>query len=739
MNIKKPNMNVGAAILFSIFSLLFFILAFRFLLIQSSGEVQGEVLAVKAEQKYTKENTLEGKRGSIFDRNGEVIAEDTVAYKLVAILNPDVTTDPKKPKHVVDPKETARKLAPYLEMEESEILAILENGIKDRKYQVEFQTAGSNISHQTKNEIDEIKLPGITFIRDTKRFYPNGVFASHLIGFVDPLEDKENGIISKGKLGIEQLYDKYLVEKDGKVIYKSDFWGYLLPGKDENVVPPENGNNLYLTIDKKIQTFLEDAVSKVDESYNPEKIMAVVANAKTGEILAMTQRPTFHPGTREGIDQTWHNELVESTIEPGSTMKIFTLASAIEEGVFNPNATFKSGSYSVLGQRIYDHNIQGWGEITFLEGIQKSSNVGVAYLLELMGADTFRKYLDSFKFGQPTGIGLQNEASGEIKYTWPIEKVTTTYGQGTTVTPLQLIQAMTAITNHGKMVKPYIVDRIEDASGNIVKEFETEVIGQPVSAETAKEVLDILESAVTDGTGKNFQINGYSVSGKTGTAQIPDPVTGKYLTGYDNYVFSFLGTAPKEDPKLIVYVAVQKPDLDEEKYEGGSVPVSLIFNSVMENSLKYLNIQPEKIEVAKSVPIPDFTGVSPVAAKKELEQLGFTPIVIGKGEEVLKTYPSNGETILQGEKVIIKTDGNLIAPDMKGWSLRDVMKFVLAANLTIKVEGKGFVQSQSITAGVTVKKGDPLTVKLVTPEESMTKEKKSDNENSNNSSNDPQS
>jgi len=729
MKIKKSNMNVGAAILFFIFSLLFFILTYRFLTIQTSGEIKGEVLAAKAEQKYTKESKIEGKRGTIFDRNGEVIAEDTDSYKLVAILNPEVTTDPKKPKHVVDPKLTAQKLSKYIQMKESEILSIIENGIKENLFQVEFQSAGSNITHQTKNEIEKLELPGITFIRESKRFYPNGIFASHLIGFVDHEENPENGSSSVGKLGIEQLFDQYLAETDGKVVYESDFWGYLLPGKDEKVYPPKNGNNLYLTIDKKIQTFLEDAVSKVDEAYKPKKIMALVADAKTGEILAMTQRPTFHPSTREGIEQSWHNEVVETSFEPGSTMKVFTLAAAIEEGVFNPNATFQSGKYTVLGQSIHDHNYSGWGEITYLEGIKKSSNVAVAYLLELMGADTFRKYLDSFKFGQKTNIGLQNEATGEIKYTWPIEKVTTSFGQGTTVTPLQLVQAMTAITNQGKMIKPHVVDRIEDNDGNVVKKFKSEIIGQPVSAATAKKVLDVLEETVKDGTGMNFQINGYSVAGKTGTAQIPDPNPGKaYLTGHDNYIFSFLGTAPKEDPKLIVYVAVQQPDLDEEKYEGGSVPVSLIFNPVMENSLKYLNIEPQKIETIKSLPIPDLQGKMVDVAQQELEKIGLTPIVIGNGNKVTETYPMKGEVILEGEKVLIKTNGELTAPDMSGWSLRDVMKFVAVSDLNLTVEGSGFVKAQSISPNKAVKKGDALTVKLDTPQSIVKKKKEKKNQ-----------
>lgn len=727
MSKKQPNMNAGAAVLFLIFSLLFFILIFRFVSIQVTGEVHGQALAAKAKQKYTNEKVIEAVRGTIFDRKGEVIAEDTTAYTLVAILDESVTSSPKKPRHVADPGKTARELAKYIDMKESDIYKRL---TKEGVYQVEFGKAGRDISHQTKREIEELKLPGITFIRDSKRFYPNGIFSSHLVGYVEK-EDKDGKAITSGKLGIEKTLNEQLTGKNGSLSFESDLWGFLLPDAEKKITPAHNGDNVYLTIDKKIQTFVEDAVSRVEEEYKPKKIIAIVADPKTGDILAMAQRPTFHPTTKEGLNQSWHNEVIETPIEPGSTMKIFTLAAAIQEKKWNPYEKYKSGSYQVTEKsgRIHDHNNgQGWGTISYLEGIQRSSNVAVAKLVnEKIGTEKFRQYLTDFGFEKKTGIDLPHEALGRIVYKWPIEKMTTSYGQGTTITPIQMIQAATAVANDGKMMKPQVIDKIVDsATGEVINESKPQVAGQPISAETAKEVRDVLETVVTaeNGTGKSYAIEGYKVAGKTGTANITE--NGSYLDGANDYLFSFLGMAPKDDPKLIVYVAVQQPDIDH--YFKGSVPTSMIFKSVMKSSLQYLNIKPASVEKAESSPIPDAGGLSVSEASKLLESKGLTPIVIGTGDQVEKQLPAADTVALEGEKIILKTAGAQTYPDMTGWSLRDVMKLAQIADVKLNKAGSGYVIKQSLKPGSPIKAGEDLIVSLETPlqqfEKSMKKEDK---------------
>lgn len=717
MNINKKSRNIIAACFFLLFSLLFFILLIRFITIQYTGEVDGRVLAEKREELYLREGILKARRGTIYDQNGEVIAEDTESFTLVAVLDENLTTNENYPRHVVDPKETARQLANYIDMPENEIYEIL---TKDRK-QVEFGRAGRDLPHHVKEKIEELNLPGIGFIKETKRFYPNGIFASHLIGYAQKEQKKNEPPVIEGKMGLERSYNELLTGKDGLIQYQGDKWNYILPAAEELVEEPQDGHDIYLTIDKRIQTFLEDAMTKVDELYSPTRIMAVVADPKTGKILAMGQRPTFHPETRMGIDQTWHNEIIESSFEPGSTMKIFSLAAAVDQGVFNPNETFQSGQYRVdlLSPPIHDHRRGGWGRITYLEGVQRSSNVAFAYLLEKMGTETWREYMDRFGFGKKTNIHLPNEVTGSILYNYPIEKVTSVYGQGTTVTAIQMVQAMTAIANNGVMMKPYVVEKIVNPNDGTVQETKPEVVGQPISKETAQEVIEILETVITGeyGTGKNYAIDGYRVAGKTGTAQISDPNGGGYLQGRNNYIFSFLGLAPVEDPQLIMYVLVEKPQLAEN--ENGSVPVSMIFNSVMKSSLQYLNIRSNDSTSLNIVNVPNVIGMNKDKASDLLMKENLRPIIIGSGDVIVDQSLKNNEAVIEGEKIFLKTDGKPTIPDMTGWSKREVLTFGQMAGIHIDMIGEGYVYKQSVKSNTPVEIGSQVTVSFETSRESF--------------------
>lgn len=724
MSFQKKNRNVGAALLFVIFGLLFFVLAVRFVTIQYTGEVKGKALAAKAENLYKRSEVLEARRGTIYDHYGEVIAEDSASYTMVAILDKSLTVDSKRPRHVVDPEKTAKELAALIPMEEQEIYKLLT--AEDRK-QVEFGEAGRDLSHRVKKEIENLALPGITFIKETKRFYPNGIFASHLIGYAqrEQKDGKPTEIV--GRTGLEKSYDQLLKGKDGYLEYQGDVWNYILPNSKEQVKEPQNGSDIYLTIDKKIQTFLEDALNKVNEKYSPSRVLVTVADPKTGAILAMGQRPTFHPVTREGINETWHNEVVESSFEPGSTMKVFSLAAAVQEGAFHPNATYPSGKYFYNKKQlpIKDHNQgQGWGSISYLEGVQRSSNVAFAYMLEEMGTQTWRQYMDRFKFGQKTGISLPNEASGRILYDYPVEKVTSVFGQGTTVTPMQMIQAATAIANDGKMMKPYVVDKVVDPNTGKEKKTEPEASGNPVSAKSAKKVRDILETVITSehGTGKGYyDIDGYTVAGKTGTAQIAAP-NGGYLQGKENYIFSFLGMAPKDDPKLVMYVVVEKPKLKAD--ENGALPVSQIFKPVMKSSLQYLNIEPEQKEKSEIIELPDLKGSSTEKAVTELKSKGLQPILMGSGNQIKGQSPANSQSVIEGEKIILKTNGELTVPDMTGWSKRDVLKVAQLGDLGINMVGNGYAIKQNIKPSTKVKSGDKLIVNFESQQQILDSKKK---------------
>lgn len=701
--------------MFLLYGGLFFLLLSRFVFIQYTGTAEGQVLSTKAEHKYSREQVLQASRGKIVDRNGEIIAQDTLSYKMIAVISPNASNNSGIQRHVSDPANTAKVLAKYIDMTEQEITSLLEKSIKSEKYQVEFGKAGRDISNKVMEEIKSNKLPGIIFIEDLKRLYPNGQFASHLIGFALK-EEKEDGTAEPvGKMGLEYIYDEELTGTPGKVEFKSDTKGFLLPNAEKMVTEAKNGLDIYLTLDKTIQNFLEEAMNTAQEKYNPERITAVVADPKTGEILAMSQRPSFEPNTREGLSTNWLNEVTEQTIEPGSTFKIFTLAAAIEEGVWAPNATYKSGSYKIFDRTIRDHNVVGWGNITYLEGFQRSSNVSMAYLLNQIGEETFNEYIKLFGFGEKTGIDLPSEATGIIANAGPVERITTTYGQGTTVTPIQMVQGMTAIANEGKMMQPFIIDKIVNPNTNDVVENHKEVEKKsPISAETAQQVKEILASTVTSekGTAQKFKLNGYTSAGKTGTAQISKP-GGGYYWGRNDFLYSFLGMAPVEDPQLIVYVMVHRPKL--EMTETGSDTTSEIFNAVTERSLKYLNIEPENLELAKSIEMPNVVGEDLMASQSKLEAQGLKTVVIGQSDKVEEQYPAAKTSAISNSIVFLKGQGDIQLPDFKGWSKRNIMIYKSLSKLPIEIVGEGFVNEQSLTGGSIVTADTPIVVKLATP------------------------
>ncbi|WP_338048364.1 penicillin-binding protein [Paraliobacillus sediminis] len=710
---KNKTTSTMANLFIIIFVVIFLTLSGRFLYIQATGEIQGIDLQDWADDRRTNNYAIEANRGTIYDRNGMDLAQDRATYGLYAIVDQAYSSDPDKPKHVDNVDATAVALAPLLEMEVAEIKSILQSGIESDKFQVEFGTNGSQLSQETKLEIEELDLPGLNFDEEAKRYYPNGTFASQIIG----LAQKNDDSIITGITGIEAQLDDYLQGTNGSISYQRDKYNTKLLDPDEVIQEEEDGNNVYLTIDQKIQTFLEDAMSQVVEDYDPERITATVIDPKTGEILAMSNRPSYNPNDLENVEN-WYNDVVSTPIEAGSTIKAFTLAAAIEEGVYNGNELYQSGRYKIdeIEKPITDYN-QSWGMIDYNEGIRRSSNVAVSKLVwEKMGTETFLEYLKAFHFDQDTGIDLPREKAGTILYNYTIEKLTTAYGQGSTVTPIQLIQAATAIANDGNMMKPYVISKITDSeTGETIEETESEVVGNPISEETSDQVLDILETVVTaeDGTAHNiYNLSDYSVAGKTGTAQLSQ---GGYLTGANNYIFSFLGMAPKEDPELIMYITVQQPKL--EVGESGSAAVSYIFKNVMENSLHYLNIQPDKEvqETVSTYTFPEVSGKSVDEVKANLEEDGLKVTLIGNGTSITDSSVQAGEKVVSGEHIMLVTDKPTM-PNISGWSVRNVIELGELVDLDLEYIGSGYATSQSVKAGSDISENTYIMVEFAPPE-----------------------
>lgn len=608
-NMTKFHTNKGAGYFMILFLLLFLLLLARFFYIQATGSVHNQDLNELAKQKHSKTGVLEANRGTIYDQNGHVLAQGANSYKLVAEL--------KGAKPVEDKEDTAKKIAGVLGKDEEKILATLN---KEDRSQVEFGKLGKGLTKEQKEQIEALKLPGISFITENARVYPNGDFASYVVGHARP-DDKG---IAIGQFGLEKSLDKYLGASHGEVAYTGDRRGVSLDGGKVNVKAPKNGDNVYLTLDQRIQSYLEDAMKEASKHYEPESLIGIVADPKTGKILGMSSKPSYDPNQEN--NQYFYNDAIANAFEPGSTMKIFTLAAAINEGVYKGQDYYQSGTYPVGNRKIKDHNGgAGWGSITFDEGVERSSNVAFAILGDQkLGPERFRKYIHSFGLDEKTKIDLPGEGSNTIVFDQQIQQVTTAFGQGSTVTPIQLVQAATAIANDGKMMKPYTIDKIVDPITEEVKlEHKPEEVGKPVTKETAAQVRQLLERVVTSpkGTGTAYKVDGYSVGGKTGTAQIPDG-KGGYMTGRENYIFSFLGMAPMDDPQLVVYVAVKKPKLKDD--ESGAQPLADIFKYVTKNSLEYLKIKPNEVKDPKKyvkeqqTAVPDVTEKTMEEAKKPL-------------------------------------------------------------------------------------------------------------------------
>jgi penicillin-binding protein 2B len=672
---------------------LFLIIAIviRAVYIALSPTVNGINLQEFASNRNTNKQTLVAKRGTIYDAHGNILAQNVSAYTVIAYLNPNISKNSLKPLHVVDKQMTAEKLAPILNMEVGAILELLK---KENVYQVELGPGGRGITELTKEKIELLELPGIDFVPSYKRYYPNGNFLSYTLGYAKT--DEKGNII--GELGLEDYYNDILSGKNGYLEYQQDRLGYKIPNTPEVRKNPTDGKDIYLTIDSNIQLFVENAVRKQFKRAEPEWFLMVVADAKTGKILANTTYPSFDPNTRD-LKQ-YLNSLVSYAYEPGSTMKIFTYMAAIENNKYNGDDTFLSGKMQIGPDMVSDWNNKGWGQITYDQGFALSSNVGVANLTQkYINRDILLNFFRKLGFGEKTGITLPKELSGKVDFYYPLDVASAGYGQGITTTPIQQIKALTTIANGGELLQPYIVEKIIDP---VTKEVEYEgkktSLGKVTSKETIDKIKDLMYSVIHSdiGTGTGYKMDGYELIGKTGTAQIA--TTGGYLTG--NYIYSFAGMFPKEDPRIIIYTSINKP-----KY-GTNSALKESVKEVIKNISNYLNIvssSGNKEEIIE-YKIPSLINKDIEDVKEYMNTKNTNLIVLGDGNKVIKQYPTTNTEISSKDKVFVLTNGkNIVMPNIIGWSLREVLNLVDLVGIEYEIEGYGSVVNQSI------KESDPIT------------------------------
>ena len=580
------NRKIAIRCLMAIAIFLFLIFSFYFFKIMVLGQSHGVNLRDELDKKLTHTTLLKAKRGNIYDASGSPIAVDATNYSLFAVLTDQ--WDKEKKDYVQDFSKTAQVLSKYIDMKASEIEKILS---QKNVAQVEFGKAGKNLSVETKEKIEKEELPGIKFTENLSRYYPNGIFASHLIGYTEVEEQEVDGKNVEqlvGKMGIEALYNATLTGKPGEVVSRTDGNGYVIPGSEKITEQPKDGNDLYLTLDKKLQTYLESLVSQVSEKYLPNQLTAMLVDPKTGNIVAATQRPTFNGTTKEGISTMWNNLLMDEAYEPGSTMKVLALAAAINEGVFDPNEKYESGKIQIFKDLVRDYNKVGWGRITYLEGLAHSSNVAFVHVVQKIGVEKWKQYLDLFGFGQSTQSGFLNEATGLNTYNSYLQQLSTGFGQGISVTAFQMVQAFTAIANQGEMKKLRIVDHEFRPATNTTVNFSENSLGQVIKPETAKKTLEYLRQATTlkDGTSNGFDIEGEEIAAKTGTAEFVNPETGTYYSYGSNYIYSVVGFAPASDPKYILYITLKQPQ-NNPYGDGASAIIKEIFNPMMKRALDY--------------------------------------------------------------------------------------------------------------------------------------------------------
>ncbi len=671
---------------------------------------QENILAFK-EQSQIKLENIQAVRGHIYDRNEEVIAQDIDTYTIYVILDESRLGIGNVPAYVVDKQLTAEALAPILDCDPQNLLDYMNKDV----YQTYFGFYGKGLTSRQKEEIEALELPGIEFERNIDRVYPTGLFASHLIGFAQ-YDPEYQRIV--GKMGVEALMDDYLEGQNGVLRSIKDASNHSLPGTSVYELEPVDGHDIYLTLDKSVQVALETALKDTIKHLDATKAWGIVMEVETGKILGWASNPSFDLNIRE-IDN-YLNFPSEYVFEPGSTMKPITYAAAIDTGNYDSSALVQTGAFHVgldantnpirlsgptgIGT-INDANDKGWGIISFDEGLIRSSNTTIAQLLtDYLPLDTFEEYLDRFKLFEKMDVtGIQSSV-GVKNYTYPFDKLAAGFGQGSSTTALNLMQAYTAIFNDGRMMKPYFIDKVVDSNGEIVEQYESEVVGQPIKESTAQQVLALMESVVDKpyGTSHLYRLNDTTMAAKTGTGEVA--VDGSYT---NLYISSVIAGAPADDPKVMMFYGFENKN--PQRLSGD------YFRSVMNQALFALDAAggKEQEEVSQRFTMPSLTGSNLGSALAELDTYSAEVEIIGDGEKVVAQFPTEGSDVASNQKVFLLSEGSqIIMPDMKGWNKKDLTTFWRLSGISVVMDGYGLVSEQSIEAGEVIDKSMQIVVQL---------------------------
>lgn len=601
--------------------------------------VKGEAYIERAFELWTRNIPVSNQRGKIYDRNGKLIVGNTLA-PTVSII----------PKQVKDKTYTMNTLAGLLGVDSSSIKKHFEKNVS-----VEIiKPAGRNISLETAKKIVAADLPGVYVSSDVIRYYPYGNTLSHVLGIV--------GIDNQGITGLEFIYDDFLMGTPGSQNIYTDAHGNKFPNLTGNYTSSGSGFDLYLTVDIDIQLTLERVLDNAMALYDPVEAMGLVMHPMTSEVLAMASRPNFDLINYQDYDQELFNRNLPiwKSFEPGSTFKIVTYSAGLEEKVFRTDEHFFDPGFAIVdGTRIRDWKAGGHGDQTFMEVIQNSCNPGFVEIGRRLGKEKLFKYIRDYGFGQKTGIDLLGESTGIVfkdAQIGPVELATSSFGQGNTVTPIQLVNAANASVNGGNLNKPYILKGFGiPGSSTLIFQSEVKYLRKVISEDTSNVMRDALERVTALGTARSSYIEGYRVGGKTGTAQIP--IDGVYVPG--KYILSFLGIAPMNDPKVSAYIAINQP---KTYIQYGGVVVAPMLKEVILDSLSLMNVGKQEGGIPREnrwwvdkfmYPVENYIGKNP-------KLIGFHPYykfkIVGDGDTIIAQSPDAGEMIIQDGVVTLYTN-----------------------------------------------------------------------------------
>jgi len=679
--------------------------------------VGGTDLIAFRDDRSVDKKTLIAERGNIYDVKGTPLAQTVPSYNLYAILSETYSKDQEEGEprlHVTSPEKVAEGISPIIGMDKAMMLEILQR----KGFQVEFAPYGRGLSQQQKDKIDALKLEGIYFEKRDARSYPQGAFASHILGYASYNNETEH---LEGKMGLErQLNDNWLQGKDGYHQYQTNIHNQIIA--EQGLEPAQNGSNVYLTIDAYIQHLVDERLKQIAEEHEPEWGVIAIADPKTGALLAIGQIPTFDPNVKEISNYT--NYFTEAEYEVGSIMKSITFASAVDSGKYDGNRAVQTGKLDVDDWTISDWNSIGWGQVPTDMGLFYSSNTIIASLIDnVLTPDEQRDYLKAFGFGKTTDVEVESESRGTFALNNRVERITTGYGQGSTATVAQMVQAYNAIANKGKMMQLHFVDRVEAADGTLQYKHENKVKATPISEASADHVMNLLKDSVNkEGAySARFKMESGQMAGKTGTANVVDSKNGGYLPGGDdrNYTYSFAGIAPAEAPEFVIMTSISRP----QKNPTGATTTATkgltdAINKYLSLTKRYDNVRPEtnKETGVKSVPsFPSFIN------KRKEDVLGYLAtvtkneiVVVGDGDIVVNQNITPYTKYVSTQKIILRTNGNKITmPDFTGWSRKDIELYANFAQLKITFEGDGYGKEQGLKPGEEIKpEHEEILIKL---------------------------